>query len=155
MLPDLQEWEADPPEGAPKLLVVSAGTVEANKEMGLRSPVVLDQQFAAGRAFGAVGFVPLAELPSKLCTNPKLWINLAGYLTNLIEPSVCPLLEGKGLYSPNCREGVFPETRIQTPVYGGIHGANLSGFPLFHTVEPILDVVVLNRYTRKASCSKQ
>ncbi len=55
MLPDLKDWEADPPEGAPKLLVVSAGTEEANKEMGLRSPVVLDQQFAAGRAFGAAG----------------------------------------------------------------------------------------------------
>ncbi len=55
MLPDLKEWEANPPEGAPKLLVISAGTVEANEEMGLRSPVVLDQQFAAGRAFGASG----------------------------------------------------------------------------------------------------
>lgn len=64
MLPDLQEWEADPPEGAPKLLVVSAGTVEANKEMGLRSPVVLDQQFAAGRAFGAAG-TPSAVLVDK------------------------------------------------------------------------------------------
>ncbi|HZY57747.1 MAG TPA: redoxin domain-containing protein, partial [Rubrobacteraceae bacterium] len=55
MLPNLKEWEANPPEGAPKLLVISAGTVEINEEMGLRSPVVLDQQFAAGRAFGASG----------------------------------------------------------------------------------------------------
>jgi peroxiredoxin len=55
MLPDLKEWEANPPEGSPKLLVVSAGTEEANKEMGLRSPVVLDQPFEAGRAFGAAG----------------------------------------------------------------------------------------------------
>ncbi|MDQ3964943.1 MAG: peroxiredoxin family protein, partial [Actinomycetota bacterium] len=55
MLPNLKEWEANPPEGAPKLLVISAGTVEANEEMDLRSPVVLDQQFAAGRAFGASG----------------------------------------------------------------------------------------------------
>jgi hypothetical protein len=43
------------PEGAPKLLFVSAGTEEANREMGLASTVVLDQQFAAGRAFGATG----------------------------------------------------------------------------------------------------
>jgi methylamine dehydrogenase accessory protein MauD len=56
MLPDLKEWEANPPEGAPNLFVVSAGTVEANKEMGLSSPVVLDgEQFPAGRAFGADG----------------------------------------------------------------------------------------------------
>jgi len=55
MLPDLKEWEATSPEDAPKLLVVSVGTEEANKEMGLTSPVLLDQQFATGRAFGASG----------------------------------------------------------------------------------------------------
>jgi methylamine dehydrogenase accessory protein MauD len=55
MLPDLREWEESPPEGAPKLLVVSAGTEEANREQGLSSPMVLDQQFAVGRAFGASG----------------------------------------------------------------------------------------------------
>jgi peroxiredoxin len=55
MLPDLKEWEASLPEGAPKLLIVSGGTVEANKEMGLTSTVVLDQQFAVGRLFGASG----------------------------------------------------------------------------------------------------
>jgi thiol-disulfide isomerase/thioredoxin len=55
MLPNLKTWEEDQPEGAPKLLVVSAGTEEANKEMGLSSTVVLDQQFATGQAFGASG----------------------------------------------------------------------------------------------------
>jgi peroxiredoxin len=55
MLPDLKEWEATSPEDAPKLVVVSAGTEEANKEMGLTSPVLLDQQLATGRAFGASG----------------------------------------------------------------------------------------------------
>ena len=55
MLPDLKEWEATSPEDAPKLLVVSAGAEEANKEMGLTSPVLLDQNFATGRAFGASG----------------------------------------------------------------------------------------------------
>ena len=61
MLPDLKEWEANPPEGTPKLLVVSAGTVEANEAMELSSPVVLDQEFAVGRAFGASG-TPSATL---------------------------------------------------------------------------------------------
>jgi peroxiredoxin len=55
MLPDLKEWEASLPEGAPKLLVVSSGTEEANREQGLSSTVVLDQNFAVGRAFGASG----------------------------------------------------------------------------------------------------
>jgi peroxiredoxin len=55
MLPELKEWESNAPEDAPKLLVVSVGSEEANREMGLASPVVLDQQFAVGRAFGAGG----------------------------------------------------------------------------------------------------
>jgi peroxiredoxin/uncharacterized membrane protein YphA (DoxX/SURF4 family) len=55
MLPDLKEWESGAPKDAPRLMVVSAGTEEANKEMGLTSPVLLDQQFAVGRAFGASG----------------------------------------------------------------------------------------------------
>ena len=55
MLPDLKEWETNPPEGAPNLLVVSDGAQEANREMNLRSPVVLDPQFSAGSAFGANG----------------------------------------------------------------------------------------------------
>ena len=55
MLDDLKAWEAAPPAGAPRLLVISTGTVEANRAMGLRSPVVLDPDFSAGRAFGATG----------------------------------------------------------------------------------------------------
>jgi peroxiredoxin len=55
MLADLREWEQNPPEEAPMLLVVSAGTEEANREQGLSSTVVLDQNFAVGRAFGASG----------------------------------------------------------------------------------------------------
>src|SRR5205823_3437671 len=55
MLPELRAWEADPPEGAPRLLVVSTGTAEANRRAGLRSPILLDSQLGAGRAFGATG----------------------------------------------------------------------------------------------------
>jgi peroxiredoxin len=55
MLPDLKEWESGAPKDAPRLVVVSAGSAEANREMGLASPVLLDQQFAVGRAFGASG----------------------------------------------------------------------------------------------------
>lgn len=55
MLPDLKAWEASPPPGAPQMLVVSTGSVDANRAMGLRSPVVLDSAFAAGYAYGAQG----------------------------------------------------------------------------------------------------
>jgi peroxiredoxin/uncharacterized membrane protein YphA (DoxX/SURF4 family) len=55
MLPEIKHWEENRPEGAPTLLFVSAGTEEANREMDLTSPIVLDQNFAAGRAFGASG----------------------------------------------------------------------------------------------------
>ena len=55
MLDDLKAWEAKPPKGAPKLLVVSTGSVEDNKAMGLRSPVLLDQGFSVGSTFGASG----------------------------------------------------------------------------------------------------
>jgi len=61
MLEDLKAWEARPPEGAPRLLVVSTSTVEANAVMGLRSPVLLDQGFSAGSKFGANG-TPMAVL---------------------------------------------------------------------------------------------
>jgi peroxiredoxin len=55
MLEDLKAWEAAPPIGAPKLLVVSTGTPEENRAMGLRSTVVLDPSFSAGNALGANG----------------------------------------------------------------------------------------------------
>jgi thiol-disulfide isomerase/thioredoxin len=55
MLPDLKAWEIEPPADAPQLVVVSMGTVEENREMGLTSPVVLDQDFSTGRAFGVSG----------------------------------------------------------------------------------------------------
>jgi thiol-disulfide isomerase/thioredoxin len=61
MLDDLKAWEANPPPGAPRLLVVSSGTVEANRAMGLRSPVVLEQTFGVMSAFGANG-TPTAVL---------------------------------------------------------------------------------------------
>jgi hypothetical protein len=61
MLDDLKAWEAHPPEGAPQLLIVSTGSVEENRAQGLRSPVLLDQGFTAGRAFGADG-TPMAML---------------------------------------------------------------------------------------------
>ncbi len=55
LLPELKEWEASPPKGAPKLVLVSTGTADANRQQGLRSPILLDQNFSTGSAFGADG----------------------------------------------------------------------------------------------------
>jgi thiol-disulfide isomerase/thioredoxin len=55
ILPQMKEWETASPEGAPRLLVVSDGTVEDNKAMGFSSPVVLDHTYAVSDAFGAAG----------------------------------------------------------------------------------------------------
>ena len=61
MLDHLKAWEATPPPGAPKLLVISTGTVEENLAMNLRSTVVLDPSFKVGSAFDAHG-TPMAVL---------------------------------------------------------------------------------------------
>jgi hypothetical protein len=55
MLDDLKAWEGGDAGAKPGLLVVLAGTPEANRAMGLKSPVALDSDFAVGRSFGAGG----------------------------------------------------------------------------------------------------
>jgi cytochrome c biogenesis protein CcmG/thiol:disulfide interchange protein DsbE len=54
MIPDLQAWDANPPEGAPKLVVVSRGTVSEHQNLGLQSPVLLGSP-GEGAPFGANG----------------------------------------------------------------------------------------------------
>jgi thiol-disulfide isomerase/thioredoxin len=61
ILPDVKEWEAALPEGAPRLLVVSDGTVEDNKAMGFGSTVVLDHDYVVSDDFGVNG-TPTAVL---------------------------------------------------------------------------------------------
>ena len=56
-----EETQAASPAGGPKLLGVSTGTVEENRAMGLRAPVVLDQGSSVMSAFGANG-TPMAVL---------------------------------------------------------------------------------------------
>jgi thiol-disulfide isomerase/thioredoxin len=55
MLDDLRGWEEQPPAGAPRLVLISTGSVEDNKAMGLEAPILLDQNFSAGTAFGTSG----------------------------------------------------------------------------------------------------
>ena len=55
LLPELKAWEHARPDESPRLLVVSRGDAEVNRVMGLRSPVVLDGDGSAMRAFGVSG----------------------------------------------------------------------------------------------------
>jgi peroxiredoxin/uncharacterized membrane protein YphA (DoxX/SURF4 family) len=64
MLGELKRWETARAQGAPQLLVVSAGTREANLALGLAAPILLDGTFSAGAAFGARG-TPSAILVDK------------------------------------------------------------------------------------------
>jgi len=88
MLPDLKAWEAHLPEKAPKLLIVSTGSVKANRAMDLRSTVVLDQAFMIGRAFGATGTPTavlvdaLGKIASEIATGAQPVMALANSLSN-------------------------------------------------------------------------
>ena len=85
MLPNLKAWEKNARNGAPKLLVVSTDGVEANKAMGLRSPVVLEQSgMSVGGKFGAGG-TPMAvlvdaegKIASELAAGAPAVLQLAG-----------------------------------------------------------------------------
>jgi peroxiredoxin len=56
LLPELRAWEAAPrPGGLPKLVVVSTGSVEANRALGFRGPVLLDDGPTTMAAFGVRG----------------------------------------------------------------------------------------------------
>lgn len=61
MLGELRTWERKRPPRSPQLLVVSTGSAEANRAMGLASPMVLDSEGLAMRAYGASG-TPMAVL---------------------------------------------------------------------------------------------
>jgi thiol-disulfide isomerase/thioredoxin len=55
LVEDIRRWEVEPPRGAPRLLVVSSESVEANRALGFRSSIVLDESFTVGKAFGVRG----------------------------------------------------------------------------------------------------
>lgn len=91
MLEDFKAWETKRHRGAPKVLVVSTGTVEANKALGLQSTVVLDEGFAVAPKFGATG-TPMAVLvdaegniASELAAGAPAVLALAGSDTDSIK----------------------------------------------------------------------
>lgn len=92
MLADVKAWEANPPPGAPKLLVIADGTVEENRAMGLRSPIVLDDDGDVMDLFGADG-TPMAilidaqgNIDSTLVGGAPKVLKLAGYVKDTARP---------------------------------------------------------------------
>ncbi len=55
MANDLKAWEDEADPRDPRLVVISTGTPDANRALGLRSPIVLDEGFTLGSAYGATG----------------------------------------------------------------------------------------------------
>jgi peroxiredoxin len=55
MLEDLRAYEGEPPEDAPRILLISTGTPESNRAMDLEAPILLDGAFATANAYGAPG----------------------------------------------------------------------------------------------------
>ena len=58
---DVRAWEDERPEGAPSLVVVSSGAVDDVRGEGFAAPVLLDDSWELGAAFGADG-TPMAVL---------------------------------------------------------------------------------------------
>ena len=55
MLPDLKEWEQESDNADQHLLIVSSGSVEENRALGLESRIVIDDGFTAGSWVGVAG----------------------------------------------------------------------------------------------------
>jgi peroxiredoxin/uncharacterized membrane protein YphA (DoxX/SURF4 family) len=55
MVDDLNQWLDRRPGDAPEIILVSTGTPEANRDMGIRATTLLDEGFSTGRKFGAGG----------------------------------------------------------------------------------------------------
>jgi thiol-disulfide isomerase/thioredoxin len=55
MLPQLKEWEKSRSTSAPRLVLVSSGSRDANHAMDLKATVLIDDEFAVGHLYGAKG----------------------------------------------------------------------------------------------------
>jgi thioredoxin-related protein len=96
MTDDLKAWEDSKPEGAPEVILVSTGTAEANKAMGLKSTTVLDEGFATGRKFGATGtpsailIDPTGKIASEIAVGGPNVIALASGKKPAPQPAAAP-----------------------------------------------------------------
>lgn len=82
MLPDLKALEANLPDVAPRLVVISGGEADAVREHGFRSPVLFDPESLAMRAFNAHGtptgvLIEQGRIASPLATGVDAVLRLA------------------------------------------------------------------------------
>lgn len=96
MVPDLRAWEATSPAGAPTLLIVSTGSVEANREQGLRSPLLIDEQFSVGPTFGANGtpMAVLVDAEGRIASEPAAGAQAVFALAGSSRGLAAPLVNG-------------------------------------------------------------
>ena len=84
ILPELREWEAFKPKGSAEILLLSSGTEEANRAMGLQSRVLIDQEFAlapklkAGGTPSAVVLGPERKIASEVAVGSAAVFAVAG-----------------------------------------------------------------------------
>ena len=55
MLSELKDWERAKRSSAPALVLISGGSVDANRAMGLQSMILMDDKFSVAQMFGANG----------------------------------------------------------------------------------------------------
>ena len=55
MLADLKTWETETIGRDPRTVVIATGAADVNRQMGLRSLILLDDSFRVARSFGASG----------------------------------------------------------------------------------------------------
>jgi thiol-disulfide isomerase/thioredoxin/uncharacterized membrane protein YphA (DoxX/SURF4 family) len=55
MMNDLKEWEKEKSADEPDLVVFSEGDVEANKQIGLNAPILIDEGYKTSEKFGMSG----------------------------------------------------------------------------------------------------
>jgi thioredoxin-related protein len=55
MLPELKKWEGAEQTNSPRLVLISGGTVDANRAMGLNCTILIDDKFSVGQLYGASG----------------------------------------------------------------------------------------------------
>jgi hypothetical protein len=65
MLNDLKQWESRAFEDKPNLLLLATGSAEANRALGLQSPILLDNGSAVSRQFGSRGTPSAVRLNSE------------------------------------------------------------------------------------------
>jgi thiol-disulfide isomerase/thioredoxin len=84
MISDLKEIEDEAGDKLSRVLFVSQGDIEANKEQGLKSKMVIDDGFTMGKAFGANGTPSAIKLDAEGKVASQLAIGADPVLT-LIE----------------------------------------------------------------------